>query len=57
MAEGIAHPASGTPGMDNRVNLAGVRHLLTLFTLLRQHKVELPDELGSIDVSLPEPTG
>ena len=39
------------------VNLAGVRHLLTLFTLLRKHKVELPDELRSIDVSLLEPTG
>jgi MerR family transcriptional regulator, heat shock protein HspR len=39
------------------VNLAGVRHLLGLFTLLRKHEVELPDELRSIDVSLLEPTG
>ena len=39
------------------VNLAGVRHLLTLFALLREHKVELPDELRSIDMSLLEPTG
>jgi hypothetical protein len=39
------------------VNLAGVRHLLTSFTLLRKHKVELPDELRSIDAGLLEPTG
>jgi MerR family transcriptional regulator/heat shock protein HspR len=41
----------------HRVNLAGVRHLLSMLTLLRKHEVELPDELRSIDVSLLEPTG
>jgi MerR family transcriptional regulator/heat shock protein HspR len=38
------------------VNLAGVRHLLKLLVLLRDHKVDLPDELKGVDLSLLEAT-
>ena len=36
------------------VNLAGVRHLLKLLVLLRQHDVDPPDELRGIEVNVLE---
>ena len=39
------------------VNLAGVRQLIKLLSLLKQHRLEPPDELQGIDLSLLEPAG
>ncbi len=39
------------------VNLAGVRHLLKLLVLLREHQVKPPEELSSVDVSMLEAAG
>src|SRR5579864_3950468 len=39
------------------VNLAGVRQLLKLLAILKQHKLDPPDDLRGIDLSLLEPAG